>query len=55
VEVDFGDEVNDIRGSVVVIQAATTAPEPATYLLVSAGLLLVFVGRRGKGQTGSDL
>jgi len=50
VEVDFGDDVNDIRGSVVVVQAPTTAPEPATYLLASTGLLLVFLGRRGKGQ-----
>jgi len=40
VEVDFGDDVNDIRGSVLVVTPTNPIPEPGTYMLVLAGLLL---------------
>jgi hypothetical protein len=36
VEVDFGDDVNDIRGSVVVV---TPTPEPKTFILMLAGVV----------------
>jgi hypothetical protein len=47
VEVDFGDDVNDIRGSVLVVTPSTTTdtPEPATGALALAGLLLVAASR----------
>jgi PEP-CTERM motif len=45
VEVNFGDDVNDIRGSVVVV----TAPEPETYSMMLVGLgLLGFTAIRRK-------
>jgi hypothetical protein len=39
VEVNFGDDVNDIRGSVLVVTPSNPIPEPKTYALVLAGLL----------------
>jgi len=49
-EVNFGDDINDIRGSVVVVTpSTTTVPEPGTYLLVLA-VLPAFVSRRRKRQ-----
>jgi hypothetical protein len=48
VEVNFGDDINDIRGSVLLVTPAdVTAPEPATYMFVIAGLL-GFAGHRRK-------
>jgi PEP-CTERM motif len=50
VEVDFGDDVNDIRGSVLVVppsDVTTATPEPATCMLVLAGLM-GFAARRKK-------
>jgi PEP-CTERM motif len=45
VEVDFGDDVNDIRGSVVVVTPAV--PEPSTWVMLLAGLAAIgFVARR---------
>lgn len=49
VEVSFGDDVNDIRGSVLVVTPSVPTPEPETYMLVLAGLL-GFVARRYKRQ-----
>jgi hypothetical protein len=49
VEVNFGDDVNDIRGSVLVVTPSDSIPEPATYTLVLAGLL-GFVARHRKRQ-----
>lgn len=52
VEVDFGDDVNDIRGSVLVVTPSNPptpsnlTPEPGTYVLALTGLLLVVAGRR---------
>ena len=61
VEVDFGDDVNDIRGSVLVVppngpavpptDPTNPTPEPATCVLVSAGLLLGLGAYRRKVQT----
>jgi hypothetical protein len=56
VEVDFGDDVNDIRGSTVVVTPSTpttptpstNVPEPGTYTLVIAGLLGVASLRRNR-------
>jgi hypothetical protein len=52
VEVNFGDDVNDIRGSVLVVTQATTTttttPEPQTYMMILLGGLLAFVGHRRK-------
>jgi hypothetical protein len=50
VEVDFGDDVNDIRGSVLVVQAPANVPEPRTFLLIPAGLLVIFLLRHKKEQ-----
>jgi hypothetical protein len=47
VEVNFGDDINDIRGSVLVVTPSTPVPEPGTYMLVLAGLL-VFAACRNK-------
>jgi hypothetical protein len=50
VEVNFGDDVNDIRGSVLVVTPSdVTAPEPATCVLVLAGLLGLVARRRNSG------
>uniref|UniRef100_Q01YQ0 Ice-binding protein C-terminal domain-containing protein n=1 Tax=Solibacter usitatus (strain Ellin6076) TaxID=234267 RepID=Q01YQ0_SOLUE len=51
VEVDFGDDVNDIRGSVLVVTPTVTTdtPEPASYMLIAAGLVAIGAGRR-KGK-----
>jgi hypothetical protein len=49
VEVNFGDDINDIRGSVLVVTPSTSTPEPETYMLVLAGLL-GFIARRRKRQ-----
>ena len=46
VEVNFGDDVNDIRGSVLVVTPSNPVPEPKTYALVLAGLLSVVALRR---------
>jgi len=47
VEVNFGDDVNDIRGSVLVVTPTTSTPEPGTYGLVVAGLFgLLAVSRK---------
>jgi hypothetical protein len=48
VEVNFGDDVNDIRGSVLVVtpQSPTPTPEPGTYLMAFAGLVGLAVSRR---------
>ena len=48
VEVDFGDDVNDIRGSVLVV---TPTPEPKTYILVLASLLGCVALRRKRQAT----
>jgi len=45
VEVDFGDDVNDIKGSVLPVTTLSPTPEPGTYVLVIAGSLLCFAGR----------
>jgi hypothetical protein len=56
VEVDFGDDVNDIRGSVLVVTpTTTTTPEPESYLLVLAGLLLVIASRKKQPVASSSL
>jgi hypothetical protein len=49
VEVDFGDDVNDIRGSVLLVTPSNPVPEPETYMLVLAALL-GFVALRRKRQ-----
>ena len=41
VEVNFGDDVNDIRGSVLVVTPANAVPEPGTCMLMIGGLLVV--------------
>lgn len=50
VEVNFGDDINDIRGSVLVVPPTTPTPtpvpEPASYSLMLVGLLCVFAHRR---------
>ena len=46
VEVDFGDDVNDIRGSVLLVTPTTLTPEPENYRLVLAGLLVLAASRR---------
>lgn len=47
VEVNFGDDVNDIRGSVLVVTPAVTTPEPQTYLPVLVALVaFAFCTRR---------
>lgn len=45
VEVNFGDDVNDIRGSVLVV-TPNAVPEPETCVLVLAGLLILAGFRR---------
>lgn len=45
VQVDFGDDVNDIRGSVLVV-TPNAVPEPTTFVVVLGGLL--FVAALGK-------
>ena len=45
VEVNFGDDINDIRGSVLTVTPAPT-PEPKTSILVLAGLVGVVVLHR---------
>lgn len=48
VEVNFGDDVNDIRGSVLVVTTplTTPTPEPASWMLLLAGLPLLAGCRR---------
>jgi hypothetical protein len=46
VEVNFGDDVNDIRGSVLVVTPTNPVPEPGTYMLAIAGLLGFLALRR---------
>jgi hypothetical protein len=46
VEVNFGDDINDIRGSVLLVTPADTVPEPATYMLVLGGLLCAVARKR---------
>ncbi len=38
VEVNFGDDVNDIRGSVLVVTPNTPVPEPTTWAMMVVGL-----------------
>lgn len=45
VEVDFGDDVNDIRGRALLVNAPTTVPEPTTYALILVGLGLLGLAR----------
>ena len=45
VEVNFGDDVNDIRGSVLVVTPAIPTPEPGTYMVLG-GLLCLAACRR---------
>ena len=46
VEVNFGDDVKDIRGTVLVVNPASV-PEPGTYMLVIAGLAgVIAYGRK---------
>ena len=51
VEVNFGDDVNDIRGSVLLVTQVPPAdvPEPGTYMLVLTGLLGV-AARRARAR-----
>jgi hypothetical protein len=42
-EVDFGDDANDIRGSTI---PATQVPEPASLAMLTLGALALFVRRR---------
>ena len=49
-EVNFGDDVNDIRGSVLVVTPSNPTPEPETYMLVLVGSLLVFIARCRRRQ-----
>lgn len=47
VEVNFGDDINDIRGSFVVVPPASPVPEPSGYFVMVAGLLgVVALGRK---------
>lgn len=50
VRVDFGEDVNDIRGSVLLVQAVPAVPEPSTWALMLGGLGLIggFMQRRYK-------
>jgi hypothetical protein len=51
VEVNFGDDVNDIRGSVLVVPplvAPATTPEPASYALLLTGMGFVSLARKLK-------
>lgn len=41
VEVNFGDDVNDIRGSVLVVTPSNPVPEPATWMLMLGGFLVL--------------
>ena len=50
VEVDFGDDVNDIRGSVLVVTPPNAVPEPQTYMLVLGGVLLLAGLRRKRAS-----
>ncbi len=38
VEVDFGDDVNDVRGSVTVLNVTPVVPEPSTWVMLALGL-----------------
>ena len=50
VQVDFGEDRNDIRGSVLLVPAVQAVPEPSDWAMMLAGLALIGVvaGRRGK-------
>ena len=58
VEVNFGDDVNDIRGSVLLVTPSTIlpgpVPEPQPYVLVLLGLLGVAISRK-KWRTAKSL
>ena len=48
VRVDFGEDINDIRGSVLLVQAVPAVPEPSGWALMLAGcsVIGVFMRRR---------
>lgn len=48
VRVDFGEDINDIRGSVLLVQAVPAVPEPSGWILMLAGcgVIGVFMRRR---------
>lgn len=50
VRVDFGEDINDIRGSVLLVQAVPAVPEPSSWALMLGGLGLIggFMQRRCK-------
>lgn len=48
VEIDFGDDINDIRGKALNVLDVTTVPEPGTYGLMLVGLGLLAVARQRK-------
>lgn len=53
VRVDFGEDINDIRGSVLLVQAVPAVPEPSGWamMLAGCGLIGVFMQRRCRQDT----
>jgi hypothetical protein len=53
VEVNFGDDVNDIRGSVLLVNALVTTPvpEPAEWLMMLVGMAALGFGPRRRAGT----
>lgn len=53
VQVDFGEDVNDIRGAVLLVQAVPAVPEPSSWALMLAGCGLIgaFMQRRCRQDT----